>query len=110
MPNSTKLSDFEERNAMLAQTVMRQMEEARIEAVDKLSKSLANSAEELISLTKFSAEEAVEAQSANVRLSAIKHHLKLAGLEVERSEVSHTGGLTISSEHAAKVLDAARDK
>lgn len=110
MPNSAKLPDFEERNAILAQAVMRQMEEARINAVDKLSKQLADSAQTLINLTNFEGKDAVAAASANVRLKAINLHMELAGLKIDRQEVNHTGSLSISPDHAAKVLDAARDK
>lgn len=44
---------------------------------------------------------------SNVRLGAAKHLLKLGGLEVERSEIDHRG-LTITSEHAQSIIDAAK--
>jgi len=43
-------------------------------------------------------------------LQASKHVLKLAGLEVERQEISGATGLVISMEHAQRVLESVLDE
>lgn len=68
------------------------MSEARTKAIETLSADLNASAKELIALTKFSADDALEATSARVRLDALKEHLKIAAISIDRTEVS--GSLT----------------
>lgn len=98
-----KLPDYEERTAALAKQCEENERKTLAEVSSVLLAALKASAEELVNLTASSDE--------SIRLQAVKHHLKLAGLEIEKSEVNNKGtmSLTISSEQAKKVINAAND-
>lgn len=95
-----KLPDYDERSAHIAQ-VCADLDRKMIEEVSSvIRESLKESAKELVNLTKSDDE--------SIRLQAVKHHLKLGGLEVDRTEVNNKGtmSLTISPEQAARVVSA----
>lgn len=96
-----KLPEYEERSALLEQEDALEEKASIREVTSIIRHSLKESVKELINLTRSGDE--------SIRLNAVKHHLKLAGLEVEKSEVNNKGAmsLTISPEQAARVIEAA---
>jgi len=96
-----KHPDYEERSALLEQEDAIEEKASIREVTSIIRHTLKESVKELINLTRSGDE--------SIRLNAVKHHLKLAGLEVEKSEVNNKGvmSLTISPEQAARVIDAA---
>ncbi len=74
--------------------------EARKEIYAELSKSI-----QIIKELRLS-------EDASIQLKACREHLLLAGLYVEKSEVNNKGtmSLTISPEHAANVIKAAKNE
>lgn len=84
-----KLPDYEERTADIAQEGS-ELDQRLIEEVSSIIRSgLKASAQVIINLTTFEGKDSVDVQSANVRFNAAKHHLKLGGMEVDRTE--HSG-------------------
>lgn len=76
---------------------------AQSKAMAILTAGLEESAQELIRLQKFSPTDQLDSQSARIRLDAIKHNLKVNGLEVERVKLSG------DSESPIVVVDAGSD-
>ena len=75
--------DYEEKGRILAKLAKESHAKYIKGAQALIAKSVTKSAKSLINLTETATQEDA------TRLNAIKHHLKLAGLEIER--VEHTG-------------------
>jgi len=83
MPNSARREDYESKKLASAKIAADSHAKYIKEAQALIAKSVTKSAKSLIKLTNTATQEDA------TRLNAIKHHLKLAGLEIER--VEHTG-------------------
>lgn len=78
-------------------------QEAKNQAMEILTTSLVDSARELVRLQSFVPTKKLDSQSARIRLEAVKHNLKVNGLEIDRIKL---GG---DSESPIVVIDAGRD-
>ena len=88
----SKEHDHAEKTQLILDGAIELMATARAKAIETLSADLNASAKELIALTRFSADDALEATSARVRLDGLKVHIKIAAISIDRTEVS--GSLT----------------
>lgn len=93
-----RLPDYQEKSQLVKEICENDV--ALKEARDEIFKPLVESVRKLIKHT--------NSPEDSVSLKAIIEHLKIAGLYVEKSEVSHSGSLSITPDHAAKVIDASK--
>lgn len=95
-----KAEDYEAKSLSLAREAEESLKIACAAATRKISEFNSEGVEMLIDLARNGLPE------DSVKLQALKHALKLGGMEIERQEVTQKT-ITITEEHAAKIRKAA---
>lgn len=85
----------------------KEIQEKQNKVFDLLNEAAFKAASKIVDMVDFAGDDSSSIQSANINLTAADKILDMTGYKVARHEIFGNIGLTITSDHADKILDAA---